>query len=115
MKTAKEIKIDNRTYTVLECTNCGATTHVVGKLGSKKARVAQEHACATCTPRHFHRPSQGWWVAFGLDKNPYVYGPMRHSALVYASEWKKQGEWVGQPGLGTMNTKRNAKESQSQD
>ena len=78
MKTAKEIKIDNRTYTVLECTNCGATTRVVGKLGSKKARVAQERACATCTPRHFHRPSQGWWVAFGLDKNPYVYGPMRH-------------------------------------
>ena len=32
MKTAKQIKINNHTYTITECSVCGATTRIKGSL-----------------------------------------------------------------------------------
>lgn len=75
MKTAKEIKVENRTHTQLTCTSCGAVTHVKAGIGTKTAKDALERRCGTCEP-HNHLAGCGWWTAFGLDSNPYVYGPM---------------------------------------
>ena len=75
MKTAKETKVNKRTRTVIECSECGRTTHVNGKIDTKKAKAAIERSCRTCSPQTLPI-NKGWWKEFGLDKNPYVYGPM---------------------------------------
>ena len=96
MKTAKEIKLNNQIYTVLECQACGATTHVKGKVNSNGSIAAQERSCRSCVPLHMHRTSQGWWHEFGLDTNPGVYGPMPHKRTSerYRLEEARQRGWV---------------------
>ena len=76
MKIAKQIKIGNRTYTHFRCTECGKVTKVACALGTKTARQAMTRQCSGC--HNWSRPTGtvGWWAAFGLTKNPYVYGPM---------------------------------------
>ena len=76
MKTAKQIKINNHTYTVTECSVCGATTRIKASLDTKAVRRALERPCGTCNPIRNHLQGMGWWLAFNLDANPYVYGPM---------------------------------------
>ena len=76
MKTAKQIKINNHTYTVTECSVCGATTRIKGSLDTKAVRKALERSCGTCNPIRNHLQGVGWWLAFNLESNPYVYGPM---------------------------------------
>ena len=76
MKTAKEIKVNNQTRTVIECTLCGATTHVKGGIDTKRSKAAIERFCGSCSRPKPIRISGGWWHEFGLKNNPYVYGPM---------------------------------------
>ena len=76
MKTAKETKVNNRTRTVIECSECGRTTYVIGKIDTTKAKAAIERSCRTCSPPKRVPINEGWWKEFGLDKNPYVYVPM---------------------------------------
>ena len=78
MKKAKEIKVNNRVRTVIECQHCGATTHVKAGIDSKskRSKVAIERSCKACQPPQNLPINQGWWLEFGLDKNPGVYGPM---------------------------------------
>ena len=76
MKEAKEIKVNNRVRTVIECQHCGATTHVKAGIDSKRSKVAIERSCKACQPPQNLPINQGWWLEFGLDKNPGVYGPM---------------------------------------
>ena len=78
MKTAKEIKIDGRTYTVFECQNCGSTTRTTGRQTTKQAQAALTRECRSCLPVRFGRSSAGWWKDLGLFKNPYVSGPMQY-------------------------------------
>lgn len=78
MKTAKEIKIDSRTFTIFECQDCGATTRVPGRHTTQKAQAALARECRSCSPVRFGRSCEGWWHDFGLAKNPYIYGPMPH-------------------------------------
>ena len=75
MKIAKQIKINNRTRTVIECSICGATTCIKGRIHSKRSKAAIERPCKACSPSPLLN-NQGWWLEFGLKKNPYVYGPM---------------------------------------
>ena len=75
MKTAKEIKVENRSHTQLTCTSCGAVTHVKAGIGTKTTRDALERHCGSCEPRH-HLAGFGGWTAFGLDSNPYMYALM---------------------------------------
>jgi len=79
VKTAKEIKVNNRVRTVMECTSCGATTFVNAKVYTKTAKAAIERSCRACNPPQNLPINEGWWKEFGLDKNPYVYGPMPRS------------------------------------
>ena len=75
MKIAKEIYIDNRVRTVIECTPCGATTYIKAGINAKTSKDSIERSCTHCRPR----PPfvyEGWWKEFGLKKNPYIYGPM---------------------------------------
>ena len=76
MKTAKEIKIGNRTYTHFTCTKCGKVTKVAAGLNTKTARTVLMRKCAGCHEWSRSQASTNWWSQFGLTKNPYVYGPM---------------------------------------
>ena len=42
----------------------------------KRSKVAIERSCKACQPPQNLPINQGWWLEFGLDKNPGVYGPM---------------------------------------
>ena len=74
MKTAKQIKVDNRTTTIITCDNCGKETQVKASIDTKTVSKALERSCSSCQP-HFY--VDGWWHQFGLKANPYVYGPMQ--------------------------------------
>ena len=82
MKTANQIYVDNKVRTVITCNDCGAVTKVNGTLTNKKVERALERSCRTCNPS-CRTYKESWWKQFGLDKNPYVYGPM---------PWKRTGE-----------------------
>ena len=96
MKIAKEITIDDRTYTTFECQDCGTTTRVSGRQTSKKSQTALNRACRACSPISFVRSPSGWWHDFGLTKNPYVYGPMpyKRTGERYRLEEARQSGWV---------------------
>ena len=75
MKTAKEIKVNSRIRTVIECSLCGATTHTKAGIDTATSKAALERSCGACMP--CNPPAyEGWWKKFGLKKNPGVYGPM---------------------------------------
>ena len=77
MKTTKEIDGDSRKRTGIECQSCGAKTYVKAGIGTKMSKAAIERFCrAHSTPQNLPI-NQGWWLEFGLDKNPYIYGPMQ--------------------------------------
>ena len=42
MKTAVEIKVDNRVRTVIKCSSCGATSFVKAGIDSKTSKAAIE-------------------------------------------------------------------------
>ena len=96
MKTSKEININERTYTVFECQDCGSTTRTPGRQTSKKAQTALNRPCRACSPVSFVRSPSGWWHDFGLTKNPYVYGPMpyKRTGERYRLEEARQRGWV---------------------
>lgn len=75
MKTANQIYVDNKALTLVTCSNCGAETKVNGTLANKKVERALNRNCRTCNPPS-NPYKDAWWKQFGLDKNPYVYGPM---------------------------------------
>jgi len=96
MKTAKQIKVNNRVKTVIECTLCGATTSVNSGIDTKTAKKAIERACKACTPVQNPLVNQGWWLEFNLDKNPYVYGPMPRlrTGRQYRMEEARRKGWM---------------------
>ena len=51
MKIAKEIYVDNRVRTVIECTLCGSTTHTHTGIDTKTSMAAIERPCTHCRPR----------------------------------------------------------------
>ena len=98
MKTAVEIKVDNRVRTVIKCSSCGATSFVKARIDTKTSEAAIERSCGACTPRN-PLNNQGWWLEFGLKKNPYIYGPMprmRTSERYRMEEARRMGymAWV---------------------
>ena len=95
MKTAKEVKINNRTYTELHCTSCGAATRVKAGLATKTTRQAMARRCGSCAPRN-KLCGTGWWLSFGLPSNPYVYGPMprMRTGLRYRMEEARRRGWM---------------------
>ena len=76
MKTATQIKENNRVRTIITCSNCGATTFTNTGIDTKTTQQAIQRSCGTCSPKQPALINQGWWLEFGLDTNPYVYGPM---------------------------------------
>ena len=71
-----QIKVDNRTQAVITCSDCASTTSVKAGIDTKTARDAIQRPCKACNPINNHHCGQGWWIQFGLKRNPYVYGPM---------------------------------------
>tara|TARA_B100000073_G_scaffold166988_1_gene138235 strand:+ start:3146 stop:3490 length:345 start_codon:yes stop_codon:yes gene_type:complete len=96
MKTAKQIKVNNRVKTVIECSVCGATTKTNAGMDTKTSKQAIERPCGTCIPVHNHLTQIGWWLEFNLDKNPYVYGPMPRlrTGRQYRMEEARRNGWM---------------------
>lgn len=96
MKTAKKIYVHNRKRTVIECQSCGATTYVKAGINSKRSKAAVERSCKACKPPQNLPINQGWWLEFGLDKNPGVYGPMPRlrTGLRYRMEEARRMGWM---------------------
>ena len=42
----------------------------------KRSKAAIARSCKACKPPQNLPINQGWWLEFGLEKNPGVYGPM---------------------------------------
>jgi len=76
MKTAKQIKAKNRVRTIITCSDCGTTTFTNTGTETKTTQQALQRSCSTCSPKQLPLINQGWWLEFGLNTNPYVYGPM---------------------------------------
>ena len=109
MKTAKEINVDNRVRTVMECSVCGATTHVKAGINTKTAQAPLGRPCGACNPVRNPLVNQGWWLEFGLDRNPYVYEPMPRLRTSTRIALKRQDGGDGWLGPGMMNTRSNGK------
>ena len=109
MKTAKEITIGNRTYTFIECQDCGATTREPGRQTTKKARIILNRPCRSCSPVRRGRSFDGWWHDFGLPKNPMFTDRCHAKEPVNSSGLKKQGNEAGLPTCGKTSTQTNAK------
>ena len=95
MKTAKEIYVDNKVRTVMECSVCGTTTHVKAGIDTKTSKDAIERSCRACSAFK-GLINEGWWKEFGLKKNPYVYGPMPRlrTGLRYRIEEARRMGWM---------------------
>ena len=96
MKTAKQIKANNRVRTVMTCSDCGATTFVKASIESKSAQKAIQRACKTCQPLRTLNAVVDWWHNFGLKVNPYVYGPMPRlrTSQRYRMEEARRMRWM---------------------
>jgi DNA-directed RNA polymerase subunit RPC12/RpoP len=66
----------NYTHTRVRCTGCGAEITPKGSPTTKRVLKALTDACRHCSGATSGDRRGNWWSAFGLDKNPYVYGPM---------------------------------------
>lgn len=75
MKLAKKTYVDNKVLTLVTCSDCGAHTKARGTLTSKAVQRCLDRPCLKYNPQTL-RHNEGWWKQFGLDSNPYVYGPM---------------------------------------
>ena len=96
MKTAQEIYVGNRVRTVMECSVCSATTHVKAAIDTKTAHAALKRPRGACNPVRNPLINQGWWLEFGLDHNPYVYGPMPRlrTSVRYRLEEARRMGWM---------------------
>ena len=96
MKTAKEIYVDKRVRTVMECSVCGATTHVKAGIDTETAKAAIERPCGACNPCRNPLVNHGWWLELCLDRNPYVYGPMPRlrTSVRYRIEEARRMGWM---------------------
>ena len=110
MKTAKEVLIDSKTFTIITCCDCGNETSVKGRCTNAKAKAAVERKCKPCNPVT-RQGGTNWWSQFGLKKNPYVYGPMprlRTSVRWRIEEARKMGwlawYWVDEYTEQRMNS-----------
>ena len=95
MKTAKEIKINNRTYTEFHCTACGAVTRVKAGLATKTTSAAVGGRWGAGAPRN-RLGGTGGGLSFGLPSNPYVDGPMprMRTGLRYRMEEARRRGWM---------------------
>ena len=116
MKTAKQVKVDNRTITIVTCTQCGAETKPVGAINTKRVQKAISRPCKTCTPSRGPFNSYGWWKEFGLDSNPYVYGPMpyKRTSQFYRMQEARRMGWMSWVWVDEFRDERKGSVSKSQ-
>ena len=96
MKIANQVKVDNRTITILTCADCGHETKPVGGINTKRVQEAMNRSCKACTPTRGPFNANGWWKEFGLDSNPYVYGPMprKRTSQFYRMQEARRMGWM---------------------
>ena len=97
MKSIHSTKLVNSlTYTVIQCQECQKTLDVKGTPTCKKVSERLAQPCRDCHPVRKPQGGNGWWHQFGLDKNPYVYGPMPYKRT--SQRWRlheaRQRGWL---------------------
>ena len=102
MKTAKEIKVENRTHTQLTCTSCGAVTHVKAGIGTKTAKDALDRRCGPVSRNHL--AGCGWWTALASIPTVASMDLCRACGLGVGTEWRKHVAVDGWRGPGLMST-----------
>ena len=70
-----KFKNSSAKWTQLKCEDCGRITEVKGSPSTSKVKKALSRPCRTCSPPR-NQTGKGWWHAFGLERNPGIYGPM---------------------------------------
>ena len=76
MKSANQIYVENKVTTEITCNDCGNRTYIKAGINTTTVAKALSRSCRSCNPPTFPLVNVGWWKEFGLDSNPYVYGPM---------------------------------------
>ena len=76
MKTANQAYVDNKVKTEITCNDCGNRTYVKARINTVTVEKSLTRPCRSFNPPSFLLVNVGWWKEFGLDSNPYVYGPM---------------------------------------
>lgn len=61
MKTAKEACVDNKVRAIMECSVCGATTHIKVGIDTQMDQSAIERLCVSCNPNRQPRVLVGIW------------------------------------------------------
>ena len=95
-KQLKDARVNNHTQTVIACSDCGAKTHVKAGIDTKTAKDAIQRPCGACNTIHNHHCGQGWWIQFGLKRNPCVYGPLQRLRISrdYRMQEARRMGWV---------------------
>ena len=76
MKSANQTYVENKVTTEITCNDCGNRTYVMAGINTATVEKSLSRPCRSCNPPSFPLVNVGWWKEFGLDSNPYVYGPM---------------------------------------
>ena len=76
MKSANQTYVDYKVKTEITCNDCGNRTYVNAGINTATVEKSLSRPCCSCYPPSFPLVNVGWWKEFGLDSNPYVYGPM---------------------------------------
>ena len=112
MKLAKEIYVDNRKRTVIECQSCGATTHVNAGMDTQEGQRLQLNVPVRLA--NLYRTYLS--IRFGglslVLRRTLVSMDLCHGyEQVIGIEWKKPDAWDGWHGSGRMSMKRSAKDN----
>ena len=71
--------------------------------------------CRACSAHQNLPINEGWWKELVLIRTHIFMDRCNGYELVLDTGWRKRDGWDIWPGPGTMNTKKNEKESQSHD
>ena len=112
MKLAKEIYVDNRKRTVIECQSCGATTHVNAGMDTQEGQRLQLNVPVRLA--NLYRTYLS--IRFGglslVLRRILVSMDRCHGyELVLGIGWKRLDVWVGWPGSGMTSMSKIEKES----
>ena len=109
MKTAKEIYVDNRKRTVIECQSCGATTYVKAGIDTKRSKAAIARSCKLVNLLRTYRLIKVGGKSLVLIRTHMFMVPCHGYEQVLDTGWRKRDVWDGWRGFGMTSTKKSGK------
>ena len=109
MKTAKEIYVENRKRTVIECKCCGATTYVKAGIDTKRSKAAIARSCKLVNLLRTYRLIKVGGKSLVLIRTHMFMVPCHGYEQVLDTGWRKRDVWDGWRGFGMTSTKKSGK------